>query len=104
MPTRFQEVLRSIVDLADGLVLVPSSIAKAMVRDGAGKRLRTLEVDPSLVLRVDGANLAQFIEMLRALSPSGVWQPDDDLLREVSEPDTMLVPIQTEEKSWVVES
>lgn len=72
MPTRFQGALRGVVDLIDGLVLVPSSMAKAVVWDGAGKRLRTLEVDPNLVLRVDGANLAQFIEMLRALPPSGV--------------------------------
>lgn len=65
MPTLFQEALRGVIDSADGLVLVPSSMGKAVVRDAAGKRLRTSKVDPDLVLRVDGANLTQFIEMLR---------------------------------------
>ena len=65
MPTLFQEALRSLIDSADGLVLVPSFMGKAVVRDVAGKRLRTSKVDPDLVLRVEGANLTQFIEMLR---------------------------------------
>ena len=65
MPTLFQEALRGVIDSADRLVLVPSSMGKAVVQDAAGKRLRTLKVDPDIVLRVDGANLTQFIEMLR---------------------------------------
>ena len=51
MPTLFQEALRGVIDSADELVLVPSSM---------GKRLRTSKVDPDLVLRVDGADLTQF--------------------------------------------
>ena len=65
MPTLVQEALRGVIDSADGLVLMPSAMGKAVVRDAAGKRLRTSKVDPDLILRVDGANLTQFIEMLR---------------------------------------
>lgn len=60
-----QEALRGVIDSADGLVLMPSAMGKAVVRDAAGRRLRTSKVDPDLILRVDGANLTQFIEMLR---------------------------------------
>jgi hypothetical protein len=65
MPTLVQEALRGVIDSADGLVLMPSAMGKAVVRDAAGKRLRTSKVDPDFILRVDGANLTQFIEMLR---------------------------------------
>lgn len=56
MPTLFQEALRGVINSEDGLALVPSSIGKAVVRDAAGKRLRTSKVDPDLVLRVDGGS------------------------------------------------
>jgi hypothetical protein len=65
MPTLVQEALRGVIDSADGLVLMPSAMGKAVVRDAAGKRLRTSKVDPDFILRVDGANFTQFIEMLR---------------------------------------
>lgn len=75
MPTLFQEVLRGVIDSVDGLVLVPSSMGKAVVRDAVGKRLRTSKVDPDLVLRIDVANLPppSSSRCSETLLPSGAW-------------------------------
>ena len=75
MPTLFQEVLRGVIDSVDGLVLVPSSMGKAVVRDAVGKRLRTSKVDPDLVLRIDVPNPPppSSSRCSETLLPSGAW-------------------------------
>lgn len=78
MPTLFQEALRGVLDSAGGITLASASVGKAIVRDGAGRRLRTSKVDPDLVLRVgDGKTLLLDTKYKDAL-PSD-HEEDDEL-------------------------
>lgn len=77
MPTLFQEALRGVIDSTDGLVL-SSSVGKAVVRDAAGKRVRTSKVDPDLVLRVDGASTLLLDTKYKDALPSD-HEVDDEL-------------------------